>query len=102
MYYYMDMPFESESIAKQRFGSIKMFYRNNDDRLGGLSNGVDIRLRSYVLLSTDYAKLSNITNAADGSKAIEADTGKVYILCDSLWREWTGTTDALSIKWEQL
>lgn len=102
MYYYMDMPFDSETVAKQTFGSIKMYYRNNDDRLGGLSNGVDIRLRSYVFLSSDYSKLSNITNAADGSKAVEADTGKVYILCANQWREWTGTSYAMSIEWEQI
>ena len=85
MYYYMDIPFADEAIAKSTLGSIVMYYRNNDDRLGTTTYGGDIRLRYYVFLSADYSKLANITNATDGSKAIAADTGDVYLLCNGTW-----------------
>lgn len=85
MYYYMDMPFKDESTAKSTLGSIVMYYRNSD-RLGGTVYGGDICLRYYVFMSEDYNKLANITNAIDGSKAIAADTGDVYILCTGAWR----------------
>lgn len=34
MFYYNDMPFIDEATAKTSFGTIKMYYRNNNDRLG--------------------------------------------------------------------
>lgn len=44
-----------------------------------------------------------ITNAADGSQALVVDTGKIYILCDYQWREWTGSINAgTTIKWNNI
>ena len=37
-------------------------------------------------MSTDISKLNNITNATDGSKAIVADTGAIYLFCNNAWR----------------
>lgn len=101
MYYYMDMPFKDESTAKSTLGSIVMYYRNSD-RLGGTVYGSDICLRYYVFMSEDYNKLANITNAIDGSKAIAADTGDVYILCTGAWRlqpKFSETTDDNALRW---
>lgn len=98
-YYYNDMPFADEATAKSTFGSIKMYYRNNNDRLGTTSTALDLRLRYYVFMSTDYSKLSNITNAADGSKAIAADTGDLYILCNGSWLLQPRLSDEAALKW---
>lgn len=100
MYYYMDMPFESQTVAEQTLGSIKMF-RRSPDRLGTAADGSDIRWRGYVLLATDISKLSNITNAAEGSEAFIADTGKIYMLCDGQWSEWTGS-GGTTLKWSHV
>lgn len=98
-YYYNDMPFADEATAKSTFGSIKMYYRNNNDRLGTTSTALDLRLRYYVFMSTDYSKLSNITNATDGSKAIAADTGDLYILCNGSWLLQPRLSDEAALKW---
>lgn len=102
MFYYNDMPFVDEATAKASFGTIKMYYRNNNDRLGSTSYGGDICLRYYVFMSTDYSKLSIIDNATDGSRAVAADTGDVYILCNDSWRiqpKLNDLTDEASLKW---
>jgi hypothetical protein len=103
MYYYMDMPFESEQIAQSTFGSIKMYY------VGEPYQGANVKLRGYVLLSADAGKLDYITNAAEGSQAIIADTGETYILCNNEWIKWTGSSGGgggtgagVTIKWSQL
>lgn len=105
MYYYMDMPFESEQIAKNTFGSIKMYYIG-EPTLGYVNQGVNVKLRGYVLLSVDAGKLDYITNAAEGSQAIIADTGETYILCNNEWIKWTGSSGGgsagVTIKWNQL
>ena len=53
---------------------------------GSTQNGEYIKYREYVLMSTDISKLNNITNATDGSKAIVADTGAIYLFCNNAWR----------------
>lgn len=100
-YYYMDMPFTSQQIAEQTFGSIQM-RRRGKDRLGTAVDGTDLRLREYVFLSTDLSKLNNITNAVDGSEAYATDTGKIYILCSNQWREWTGSSIGTTLKWNHV
>ena len=92
MYYYNDMPFNSEAEALQAFGSIKMYFRDKD-----CLGSPDKRLRGYVLLSADISKLSTITNAIEGSRALVTDTGKEYILSNGQWSEWTGGGSA--IRW---
>lgn len=83
MYYYNDMPFESEQSALNTMGSIKMFYAG-DPRTGFVENS-RVKHRRYVLLSTDIAKLANINNAADGSVALAVDTGDKYVLHNNSW-----------------
>lgn len=96
MYYYMDMPFSTEQEAKQKLGSICMYFKGKPPL--GYIDGTNVAYREYSLLSTDISKLDNITNAIDGSKAFAIDTGKIYILCSNQWREWTGGVSS-DIKW---
>lgn len=91
-FYYNDMSFDTKTDALNAFGSIRMYFRGKD-----LLGVPDKRLRGYVLLSADLAKLSIINNAVDGSKALVTDTGKEYVLCEGQWREWVG--DGSTLKW---
>lgn len=99
MYYYMDMEFVSESSIPD-FGTIQMYYVG-DAKFGFVNYNSAVKLRGYTLLSKDISKLNLITNAADGSQALVVDTGKIYILCDSQWREWNGNDSRVgtTIKW---
>lgn len=83
MFYYMDMQFESEEIAKNTMGSIKMCYVGETSL--GYANNAKQKYRKYTLLSVDFAKLSLINNAIDGSEALAVDTGETYILCNDAW-----------------
>lgn len=84
MYMYMDMAFPSAEAVPD-FGSISMFFVGSKE-MGYVVEG-NKRIRKYSLLSTDLNKLSNITNALDGSTAIAADTGAIYVLCNNIWSE---------------
>lgn len=101
MFYHLDMPFESEQIAKSTMGSIAMYYVGEYNQ--GFTGTIH-KVRGYTLLSADIGKLNLITNAADGSQALVVDTGRTYLLCDGQWREWTGNTGSggsigATIKW---
>ena len=85
MYYYMDMPFNSIDDVPD-FGSIKMFYVG-EPNLGFVGTTQSVKVRGYLLLSSDINKLDLINNAADGSQAIIVDIGKTYIKCDNTWHE---------------
>ena len=83
------MPFATENDVPD-FGTIKMIY--SGDKVYGYKNNVDSnghyidrRLRGYILASKDIAKLNLINNAADGSRAICADTSDLYLYCDGTW-----------------
>lgn len=90
MYMYMDMAFPSAEAVPD-FGSISMFFVGPKE-MGYVVEG-NKRIRKYSLLSTDLSKLSNITNALDGSTAIAADTGAIYVLCNNTWSK-SGDTPA--------
>ena len=83
--YYLDMCFPDGVVPD--FGSIRMtdvsrtYFDYTDDH----GNKTRKRLRKYILKSEDKSKLSLITNAADGSKALLVDTSEIYILCDGQW-----------------
>ena len=92
MYYYMDMPFNSIDDVPD-FGSIKMFYVGEPNL--GYSNNKGNKIRKYILLSNDIEKLNLINNASDGSKAMIADTGQIYIYCSNAWIEWKNSNESL-------
>lgn len=100
-YYIMDMPFESKETAPD-FGTIKMYYVGQPQS-GYVEQEAKYRIRAYTLTEKDLEKLKLITNAADGSEAIVVDTGKIYLLCDNQWVEWTGNNSdgsiVTTIKW---
>ena len=102
MYYYNDMPFDTEQAAKTAMGSIKMYYAGT--QILGYVNQLDCRYREYTFLSEDIDKLDTITNASDGSRALAVDTNRTYILCTGEWREWTGGNSGGtgSIKWDSI
>lgn len=94
----MDMPFADKESAPD-FGSIKMVYAGDrvfgydaDSLTDNAGNAIEMRVRKYVLLSEDISKLDLINNAADGSKAIIADTSKVKIFSDGEWRDWESSS----------
>lgn len=88
--YYLDMYFP-DGMAPD-LGSIKLthvsrtFFDTNE--IDAYGKKVIKRLRRYILRSADIDKLSLINNAADGSKAIVADTNEKYILCEGQWVKW--------------
>lgn len=85
MFYYMDMPFVSEEIAKNAMGSIQMYYIG-ETNLGYVNNS-NCKYRKYTFVSTDLDKLNLINNAIDGSMALAVDTGDTYILCNKQWQK---------------
>lgn len=106
MYYYADMPFDSLTDAIEHLGTIKMCFIGRN-RLGTAADGTDLRVRGYVFMSEDLEKLNNIINAADGSRAVAADTGYTYLLCNGEWRVWkskggSGGDDDSPGEWEDL
>lgn len=89
--YYLDMFFPTQEDIPD-FGTIRLTDVGNKISDGTaqkdeFDHDIDMRIRKYILLEDDIDKLSSINNAADGSKAYAADTGKSYILCNGLWRE---------------
>lgn len=83
MYFYLDIPFNTEEEAHTALGNIKLIYKGLKEL--GYINYNNKQYREYVLTSTDIPKLSNITNAADGSKAVVTDTKRTYYLCNGTW-----------------
>lgn len=59
---------------------------------------IDFRIREYVLNSEDITKLALINNAADGSKAVAADTGDIFLLCEGVWNKLPD----FAAKWRQI
>ena len=73
MVHIMDMEFEENSVPD--FGTIRMI------------DAKPINIRTYILKSVDESKLSLITNAADGSKALCSDTDDCYIMHLGVWNK---------------
>ena len=91
MYYKLGMSFPTEESIPD-FGSITMYYVGRKES-GYVEEG-NKKFRKYAFISTDVAKLSNITNALDGSKAIAVDTGSTYVLYNNTWSEVEDITTA--------
>lgn len=85
MYFYLDIPFNTKEEAEAALGNIKLTYRGLKEL--GYVNQNNKQYREYILTSTDVPKLSNITNALDGSKAFVTDTQKTYYLSGETWHE---------------
>lgn len=85
MYFYLDIPFNTKEEAEAALGNIKLTYRGLKEL--GYINQNNKQYREYILTSTDVPKLSNITNALDGSKAFVTDTQKTYYLSGETWHE---------------
>lgn len=88
--FYLDMYFPAKNDVPD-LGTIRMTYVGcrilgapKNDIYG---HAIDLRVRNYVFMSVDGPKLSLINNAADGSKAVAADTGEVFIFCSGIWNK---------------
>lgn len=83
MFYKLDIAFENEEAATAALGNIKMYFVGTNTTGHIKEDGK--KYREYILASTDVNKLSNITNALDGSKAFVVDLDKTYILNNKNW-----------------
>lgn len=103
--YYLDMYFPTNNDIPD-FGTIRM--TNVGCKILGTNmtdnyeHKIDVRIRNYILMSCDSSKLDLINNAADGSKAVAADTGEEFVLCDGLWNRLPKPPISLPIKWHQI
>lgn len=84
MFYKLDIPFNTQEEAIAALGDIKMVYVGKKE-VGYINQNNNKKYRKYILTSKDIQKLSNISNALNGSCAYVVDTKQTYYLCNNSW-----------------